>query len=262
MSFFLQCAYDFGWLVLGAVAMIAVLKVVGRLLGYLWLPEAARAAVERAGPLIGVVAVLSYVSFGFLVIFEREQDFAWVILGVTLLFIAFAWSPMYDLICGVAFKASRVCRVGDHICVGDVEGGVVRVGSRVLVVRTRSGDEAVLYYGRIVRDAFRRTQSLVGAHVHSFVVDAPPPEELAEFRRTVTAATLGCHWSAIIHKPRFEPATDGKLEISVYALHRDYAPLVEAAVRAALDQPTPARVVTPSLPTPTRKPLNLPTRSG
>ena len=180
MSFFLQCAYDFGWLVLGAVAMIAVLKVVGRLLGYLWLPEAARAAVERGGPLIGVVAVLSYVSFGFLVIFEREQDFAWVILGVTLLFIAFAWSPMYDLICGVAFKASRVCRVGDHICVGEVEGRVVRVGARVLVVRTRSGDEAVLYYGRIVRDAFRRTQSLVGAHVHSFVVDAPPPEELAD----------------------------------------------------------------------------------
>ena len=259
---FLQCAYDFGWLVLGAVAMIAMLKVVGRLLGYLWLPEAARAALERGGPLVGVVAVLSYVAFGFLVIFEREEEFAWIILGVTLLFVAFAWSPMYDLICGVAFKASRVCRIGDHIRVGEVEGRVVRVGARVLVVRTRSGDEAVLYYGKIVRDAFRRTQSLVGAHVHSFVVDAPPPDELAEFRRHVTAATLRCHWSAILHKPRFEPTSDGRLEISVYALHRDYAPLVEAAVRKALEQGKPARVVTPTLPAPTRKPLNLPTRSG
>lgn len=250
MSYFLQCAYDFGWLVLGAVAVIALLKGVGRLLGYLWIPDPVRDALERGGPLVGVVVVLAYLAFGFLVIFEREEHFAWVVLGLSLLFVAFAWSPLYDLISGVAFRASRVCRHGDHIRVGDVEGRVVRVGTRVLVVRTRSGDEAVLYYGRLVRDAFRRTQSLTGAHVHSFTVDAPAPDELVRFRRLVMRATSLCHWSSILHRPRFEATEDGKLEISVYALHRDYAPMVEAAVRQALTVSTPptAPIRRPSVP--------------
>ncbi len=240
MSYFIQCAYDFGWLVLGAVAMITALKGVGSLLRYVWLPESVRDGLERGGPLVGVVAVLAYLAFGFLVIFEREEHFAWVILGLTLVFVAFAWSPLYDLISGVAFRASRVCRIDDQIRVGEVEGRVTRVGTRVLVVRTRSGDEAVLYYGRIVRDAFRRTQSLTGAHVHSFIVDAPPPQRLAEFRRLVTRAALRCPWSSILHPPRFEPASGDCLEISVFALHRDYATLVEAAVHGAIAAKEPA----------------------
>ncbi|MBL4688306.1 MAG: mechanosensitive ion channel [Nannocystaceae bacterium] len=234
MSYFIQCAYDFGGLVLGALAVIAGLKGIGSMLRYVWLPDPVREGIERGGPVLGVVAVLAYLAFGFLVIFEREEHFAWVILGLTLLFVAFAWSPVYDLISGVAFRASRVCCIGDQIRVGDVEGQVVRVGTRVLVVRTRSGDEAVLYYGKIVRDALRRTQSLTGAHVHSFSVHAPTADHLADFRRLVTHATLRCPWSSVLHPPRFEPAGEGQLEISVYALHRDYAPLVESAVRNAI----------------------------
>ncbi len=266
MSYFIQCAYDFGWLVLGAVAVIAALKGIGSLLRYVWLPDTVRDGLERGGPLVGVVAVLAYVAFGFLVIFEREEHFAWVILGLTLIFVAFAWSPLYDLISGVAFRASRVCRIGDHVRVGEVEGRVVRVGTRVLVVRTRSGDEAVLYYGKIVRDAFRRTQSLVGAHVHSFTVDSPSADELANFRRVVTHATLRCPWSSILHPPRFEPSEAGTLEISVFALHRDYAPLVEAAVRTALSGSPPAikapGPVAPAIAATGRPKIGLPPRSG
>ncbi|MEM6991995.1 MAG: mechanosensitive ion channel domain-containing protein [Myxococcota bacterium] len=266
MSYFIQCAYDFGGLVLGAVAVIAVLKGIGSLLRYVWMPDPLRDALERGGPLVGVVAVLAYVAFGFLVIFEREEHFAWVILGLTLVFVAFAWSPLYDLISGVAFRASRVCRVGDHVQVGEVEGRVVRVGTRVLVVRTRSGDEAVLYYGRIVRDAFRRTQSLVGAHVHSFKLDEPAAGDLADFRRLVTHATLRCPWSSILHSPRFESTGDGQLEISVFALHRDYAPLVEAAVREAVAAGKRPQAGTapgaPALRPAIRPPVGLPPRSG
>ena len=239
MSYFIQCAYDLAGLLLGALAVIAALKGVGRLLRLVWLPEPVREGIERVGPLLGLVAVLAYLAFGFLLIFEREEHFAWVILGVTTLCIAFAWSPLYDLVCGAAFRASRVCRLGDLVQVGKVEGRVIRLGTRVLVVRTHGGDEAVLYYGRIVRDAFRRTQSLTGAHVHSFRTPAPKPEALAEFRQRVRRAALRCHWSSVVHAPRVEPASDEEVEISVFALHRDYAPVVESAVRRAISEAAP-----------------------
>jgi hypothetical protein len=157
-----------------------------------------------------------------------------VALLVVLVF--FAWSPLYDLVSGVAFRAGRVCQVGDHVAVGDIAGTVIRLGSRVMVVRTASGDEAVLPYGKVNRTPLRRTQSVQGAYVHTFPIDPVELEELRPLRQRVADAALRCPWSSLRHPPKIERQADGSLEVSVYALSEDYATEVERAVRAAISQ--------------------------
>lgn len=234
-DYILRAGLDVAFLVLGAVALIAVLKALTRLLSALPLPPSVRTNLGRGAPVLGLTVVIAYIAFAALLISMREPLFAWVLAALVALLIVFAWSPLYDLMAGVAFRAGRVCQVGDHVSVGDVEGRVVRLGSRVLVLRTRSGDEAVLPYGKIHRNTLRRTQSVPGAHVHSFVVEGAPLEELPTLRRRLIEAALRCPWSAVLHDPKVEQRQDGRLEVSVFALHADYAPLVEAAVRRALE---------------------------
>lgn len=245
-EYIVRAGLDIGLLIVGALALIALLKGVATLIRALPLRPAARRASQRIGPVLGLATVLAYVAFGALLISMREPLFAWVLASLFLLLIIFAWSSLYDLMAGVAFRAGQLCQVGDHVEVGDVQGRVVRLGSRVLVLRTRSGDEAVLPYGRIHRNTLRRTQSVPGAHVHAFIVDGAPLEDMPALRHRIVEAALRCPWSAVLHEPKLEVREDGRVEVSIFALHAEYAPLVEAAVRKSLEAQSEETGATPT----------------
>ncbi len=241
-------------LVLGALLLSALMRGVVSLLQILPVRQGIRDAVGRLAPLVGVTVAIAYATSAVAVLLARDREFATVLVALIVVLAAFAWAPLYDLVSGVAFRMGRVCREGDVIQVGDIEGRVLRVGLRALVVTTRSGDEAVVPYGKIGRGALRRSQSVRGAHLHTFFVDLPPDEAFPAVKQRLVRAALRCHWASVIHEPKVVLAPDGRAEVSVYALDADHAPALEAAVRRVLDARRPGPVTIPRFPTPTASP--------
>jgi hypothetical protein len=238
-EYLLRSVFDLVLLTMGAVALVALLRLATFFLRVIPAPMRVRESMQRFAPVFGLTVLIAYVASGVAVLLAREPEFAAVLVSLVVVLVMFAWAPLYDLIGGVAFRFSRLCREGDHVRVGEIDGRVLEIGMRSLVVQTRQGDEAVLPYGKINRQTLRRTQSVIGAHVHAFVIDQSPDDDFASLKRHIIRSASRCHWASVVHEPKVERRDDNKVEVSVYALDADHAPEVETAVRKALAEGIP-----------------------
>ncbi|MCH9679900.1 MAG: mechanosensitive ion channel family protein [Deltaproteobacteria bacterium] len=241
-----QAIGELALLLLGAVLLAWVLRMAEQLVRISPLPPEVKASLMRFAPALELVVAVAYLASGLAVLSVHEPGFANILTALVALVIIFAWPALYDLINGVIFRVSQPCEIGDHVRVGDVEGRVIEVRTRALVVQTREGDDALVPYGRLVRQTLRRTQSVSGTHVHAFELEAPVGKDFAEVKHMVLDATMRCHWASVVHEPKVQRRADA-IEVSIYAHDADHAPLVEAAVRAALstaadpfEEPAPA----------------------
>lgn len=256
-EYLFRSVVDLTFLTAGAVVLIVALQLVAFLFRVVPAPAAVRSGLQRIAPVLGLAALVAYIASGVAVLLTREPAFAAVLVSLIAMLVVFAWAPLYDLIGGVAFRFGRLCRVGDHVRVGDVEGRVLDVGMRSLVVQTPEGDEAVIPYGKITRETLRRTQSVSGAYVHAFAIEPSEDVDFSELKRQVVRAAMRCHWASVVHEPKVERRERGAIEVSVYALDADHAPVVEAAVRRGLASAKPRRDIAglgPSLPSTTSVP--------
>ncbi len=199
--------------------------------------RARRAAVVRARPVAGAIALLAFLLYAARTLLGDRPTALLVALGLVVVgFAVAAWPAFRDLLAGVVLKAGRVCQVGDHLRIGGVEGRVAHMGYRALVVETTRGDEAILPYSRVERDAVIRTRTLGGVVPHEFRVQPPARLRHAEARALVRHAALLSHWSVPAREP--EIATAGEaLDVTVFALDADHALEIEARVRRALEAP-------------------------
>lgn len=227
----LRFVLDLTVLTVGAVVLFAGLRMLGFLVRVLPVPTRLRETLRRFAPVLGLTVLVAYAAASLTLLYLRVGYVAVLVLAAL---VAFGWAPLYDVISGVAFRFGGSCREGDQVKVGDVEGRVLEVGMRSLVVQTRQGDEAVVPYGKIIHQTLRRTQSLSGAHVHAFVIEAPAGKDFSSLKRDVIQAAVRCHWASVVHAPKVERREGNTVEVSVYALDADHAPLVESAVRASL----------------------------
>lgn len=222
--------------VLGGLALFWMLRLIGFLLEMSPLPPQLKASLLRFAPVVELVVAVAYVASALVELLAAEPEFAWILIALVITLVVFSWSSLYDLVLGVVFRVARVCQVGDLVQVDDIDGRVLEVGARALVLQTRDGDEAVVPYGRIGRRTLRRTQSVSGAYVHSFVLELPAQRGFAEFKRQIIEAAMRNHWASTVHEAKVERRTGGTVEVSVFAHDADHAPIVERAVRQTLDQ--------------------------
>lgn len=234
MTALLQAVGHLALLMLGGVALWWVLRSLQALVRISPVPWRLKSALLRFAPAAELILAVAYIASGLAYLLNDDREFGWMVTALVLALVLFAWSALYDLVCGVAFRVAMVCRPGDLVQVDDVEGRVMVVGARSLVLQTRQGDEAVVPYGWIARRTLRRTQSVSGAYVHAFELDQEAGAEFAELKRTVIEAARRSHWSSVVHEPKVERREGTKIEVTVYAHDADHAPLVEAAVRKVL----------------------------
>ncbi len=220
--------------VLGGLALFWLLRLLVLLLQMSPTAPRIKSAALRFAPVVEVVVLVAYVASALVELLAEEPEFAWILIALVVVLTLLSWSALYDLALGVAFRVARICQVGDLVQVENIDGRVLEVGVRALVVQTRDGDEAVVPYGRIGRQTLRRTQSVSGAYVHSFVLDQPANEDFATLKRRVVEATMRCHWASAVHEAKVERRAGGMVEVSVFALDADHAPIVETEVRDAL----------------------------
>ncbi|MCX4241184.1 mechanosensitive ion channel domain-containing protein [Paraliomyxa miuraensis] len=227
---------DLAFWVLGGLLLAWLLRLLVSLVEVGPMSTRLRATILRFAPVVELTVAVAYVASAVVALRAGEPAFAWTLIALVGIMGALAWSSLYDLVLGVAFRVAQVCQVGDQVRVDDVEGRVLAVGLRALVLQTREGDEAVVPWGRVGRRTLRRTQSVSGAYVHAFVLDEPAGADFLELKRRVITAAMRCHWASAVHEAKVERRTGGQIEVSVYAHDADHASLVEAAVRRALAQ--------------------------
>jgi len=234
MNALLQATGHLALLLLGGVALSWLLRLVELLVRISPMPESLKSTLLRFAPAAELIVALAYVASGLAFLLGNDREFAWTVMALVLALVVLSWSSLYDLACGVAFRVAQSCQVGDMVRVGEVEGRVLEIGTSALVLQTRRGDEAVVPYGSIARQTLRRTQSVSGAYMHTFELHDTADEEFAALKQEVIEAALRSHWASVVHIPKLERREGAKVEVTIYAMDADHAPLVEATVRRAL----------------------------
>lgn len=196
-----------------------------------------RELAGRAIPVIAAIAIFAYLFFAVGTLFRADPDsIPYARAALLLVLGAASWFAIRDIIAGLFIKAGRVCRVGDHVQIGDVKGRVERMGLRVMSVETSQGEEAILPYGSLTRSSLLRSPVVEGAALHVFEVELSTQSAVSNVRRIVRQSALNSHWSSAVRSPEVVAVTPNRFEVTLFALDADYAPVIEAAVRAALTE--------------------------
>jgi small-conductance mechanosensitive channel len=223
-------------LVLGGAAVLAlVLAAARRGLDLIPMTSERRDLVARAAPVAGAVIVVLYALFASgALLGERPGAGAIAAAVVLLLVVGAAWPALRDVTSGVVVKTGRACRVGDYVRLEGIQGRVQRLGIRTLTIQTNDGDEAVVPYSRLARDTLFRAPATDQAAHHVFRIAVPEGLPLHEAKEAVRIAALHVHWHSAVREPQATVVSDGRLEVTVFPIHPDRGPEIEAAVRARL----------------------------
>lgn len=194
-----------------------------------------REGLRRAFPLGAAASVVLYLLVSAGIFFAPyPEDFPTavaVILGGS---IAASWFGLRDVVSGVFVRAGRVVRVGDYVSVGDLQGRVERMGARTVVIQTARGEEAILPYRELTRQAVLRTPVSERGTLHVFELLLPSRPSVAITKRQIREAALRCHWAAIAREPEINVLDADRYEVTVFAIDPDRVREVEAAVRSEL----------------------------
>jgi hypothetical protein len=222
---------ELGLLVVGFAAFIALLMGMGKLSSLVAMTQQRRQWLERARPVVGVLLGLPYVLFALRFALRDHGQLQWAgWFAIALALSVAAWFAIRDFVAGVVLKAGRVCSEGDLVRLGDHEGRVLDMGLRSLTLETSSGDEAVVPYSLLTKEALIRTPAVQGLALHVFRVATQKPEAVSATRQAIIEAAMCAHWSSVVRTPEVRPLGNDVYEVTVYALDGDHGPDIEAAV--------------------------------
>lgn len=227
--------WDLLWAVVLAFFLVGVLRVARFAIDVVPVAGHRRESLRRAYPIVAGAAGVLYLLVAAGLLFERyPQHFPLAVAVILGLSIAASWFAVRDLVSGIFLKAGRVCRVGDYVRVGEVQGRVERMGHRVLVVETAHGEEAIIPYSRIAQEAVLRTPVAERGTLHVFELSLPNHPPVAEAKHRIRESALRSHWAALAREPEIAVLDAERFEVTIYALDADHVREVEDAVRRGM----------------------------
>ncbi len=228
-------ALDLVLLLVGGLALVGMLLGARYVLDLAPMTRARREQVSRVGPVVGAFAGLFYLLFAARMVLKEYPEFVPLVLTMIVIgFLAVSWFAVRDFVGGVVLKAGRVCKVGDHVRVGGVEGRIAQMGLRVLTIETGDGDEAIIPYAKVARESLLRTPVLDSVSVHVFELQLPEGLSVIEGRKRAKEAALRSHWSALARDPKVASVSERALEVTVFSLDADHGAHIERVVRRAV----------------------------
>lgn len=240
MSDISASGWDLLWVLFLAAGLYASMRALRFAIDLVPITGERREALRRAFPLVSAGVTVVYLLFATGFLFDRyPQHFPIAVAVIFAVSIAASWFAVMDLVSGVFIKAGRVCRVGDYVRIGDIHGRVGRMGHRVLVVETARGEEAIIPYSRVSREAVLRTSVAEHGTLHVFKLSLPDRPPVAATKRAIREAALSCHWAAVARDPQIAVVDGERYEVTVFALDPDHVRDVEAAVRRSLSESAP-----------------------
>lgn len=221
-------------LVAGGAALAIVLVIARNAVDVVPISKERREAARRAMPIVSALAAMVYGLYVVRRLFAGQPEAATASMVLVLAtFVIASWASLRDISSGVFIKAGRVCREGDTVTVDELEGRVMHMGLRVLVLETADGEEAIVPYHRIARGRLLRTPAAEGLSPHMFRVPLPDAGSTSALKDEIRRRAMLVHWSAASREP--EVTLDGEaLEVTVYSVDPERGPDIEAEVRREL----------------------------
>ncbi|MDP6944512.1 MAG: mechanosensitive ion channel [Myxococcota bacterium] len=225
-------------LTLGGLLLVGLMRGLRHLAEQLPVSQARRDTLRRILPLFEIIVGLLYVLLSVPIILDHDPETTPIVTAAILLGgVAVLWFAIRDFVHGVLLKSSDMCRVGDHLQVGDISGRLKRLDFRVMAIETARGDEILVPYSQVSRQSIIRTPVPDGQHRHGFAVHSHTEASPSALRDTLFEAAWTHHWSAIATPPIIDPREDGGFDVTVFALDALHTQDIEAAVREAVDDP-------------------------
>lgn len=215
-----------------AILLFAFFKALRYVLDHVPMSKARRGTVMRALPIVETLVGLLYVLSAIPLVFKDHPNYSPIVLSIMIAGVVWvSWFAIRDFITGIFLKAGKICRVGDHVRLDGVEGRVGNMGYRVIEVVTSSGDEVVVPYSRLSRQAISRLPVVEGLARHRFTVELPEGLSPLKAKEIAWSAALNDHWASLKRDPKIDILANGSLDVTIYALTPDYGPLMERSMR-------------------------------
>ena len=231
---------DFFLVLGGGLLLLIALRITAYLLDLAPLRAATKTSLRRFTPLVALIICLAYLLWSVQALFGPHTTLLPVMLALVLVACVSAiWGPIRDLLAGVFLRAGGMIRLGDELQVGDMSGHVEGFGARRVVLRSAKG-EALVPYGELSKATIVRTQGGHGTAAHTFRVRPIAGLSQADLRRLVSESALLCHWTSPARPPKLVNAEQGALDVTVFAVAKEYGVEIEGVVRtqlAIIEQP-------------------------
>lgn len=227
---------DLVWVSFWAASLSFSYLAVFRGIELLPLGDDRRAQLDRVRPLIGLGGALVFSLFSAQALFSRFPGILPIALLLVLVgFFLGSRTLLGDVFSGIALRAERSFKVGDHVRIGDSEGRVTSLGPRAVALETPEGDSALIPYSRATQLPIVRTRSFDRGASRSFAVELKGIA-VSELASVVERAALEQHWGSVTRPPEISTRSGGSLEVTVFSLSEGHTLDVESAVLAAVER--------------------------
>ncbi len=225
---------ELGLLALLGAGSLLLLYLLVRVSALVPMSRPRRALLRRLAPPVIAVAVVLYTLFALRIALRSTGLGQVYALGAVAFLLAAALFPtLKNVAAGLVTRASQSCEVGDSVQLPDVQGRVVRMGLWAVVMETRDGKLASVPYAELVRYPLIKEPRLEGGVLHIFQLSAVPGSSISAVKHLLTEHALCSYYTSAVRRPLVRPLGNDRYEVTVFALHVDYGPAIEADVRRA-----------------------------
>lgn len=234
-SFSISVSGTLLFLLLGA-SLFATFRGLRFLLEMIALSKERRATLSRLLPLGEAVITLTTVFLALPWVFEDDDTYSPLVFGLLVLcLMGVSWFAIRDFVSGLFLKGGKVCQVGDQVRLDGVQGRVGKMGMRAIEITTAAGDEVIVPYSRVSRQAISRLPIIEGLARHRFNLRLLEGASPLRAKEVAWTTALNDHWASLKRDPHIDILSDGTLDITIYALTPDHGPVMERSIRAQIE---------------------------
>lgn len=220
-----------------ALFIFILFRAIAKLVPVLPLSRKYRQFAQRYLPVVEIFVWLMFFIWAIQFFWNNNQLYSLELsLILTILVLWICWYAFRDYIAGAILRSGRNFEVDERLVIEDTGGRIVSMKNRYLVLETDSGESVFFPYHRIIDKKIIKSSPAESALGHGFKVCPADPSDLPATITELKSFILSLPWSSVKRDPRIHISDEGTenrpvLEVTVYALEKDYFPQIEKYVR-------------------------------
>ena len=232
--------FDFTQMLL-IVGVLGVLLIVRKGLMVVRLRPIYRRRLDRILPVIEIVSAVAFVVWVIWLVAPDESELTWWMAGALALAITGAgWFAVRDLVSGVVLRSENSFAPGQWIQTEQLDGFILNLGYRTMEIETDTGLQVKLPYSKLAGTVLGTADRTKSAHAHTFFLDVPNTNTVAEHTTRIRTAALTAFWSSPQRDPyvHYVGPEEGKhrFEVTVFCMDEAYATDLERFMRRQLER--------------------------
>lgn len=164
-------------------------------------------------------------------------------LFILLFFFTFftAWVALKDFIIGAFFKTNTHFKINETLKIGEYSGKIIKLKPSGIILETESGEAIYLPYSAFTGKAIIKSNPAETILSHTFRVEIPKTEKLTSTIRNIHDDIIIMPWASLKKSPQVKPVMETQtgqlLEVTIFAIEKEYFPEMENMVKQKFEKP-------------------------